>query len=100
MGDHKTAKSVFDIDSVQLLKIAKGMNDGYDMMGNELTSPTDLCLGAVVNVVALILKKACRSSKKVGGIVNRRPDRPPPRGRNNWSIRNTRARKVKIRSKD
>ncbi len=25
------------------------MNDGYDMMGNELTSPTDLCLGAVVN---------------------------------------------------
>ena len=49
LGDHKTAKSVFDIDSVQLLKIAKGMNDGYDMMGNELTSPTDLCLGAVVN---------------------------------------------------
>ena len=25
------------------------MNAGYDMMGNELTQPTDLCLGAVVN---------------------------------------------------
>jgi 5,10-methylenetetrahydrofolate reductase len=49
LGDHKTAKSVFDIDSVQLLKIAKGMNAGHDMMGNELTQPTDLCLGAVVN---------------------------------------------------
>jgi methylenetetrahydrofolate reductase (NADPH) len=34
---------------VQPLKIAKGMNEGYDMMGNELTRPTDLCLGAVVN---------------------------------------------------
>jgi 5,10-methylenetetrahydrofolate reductase len=49
LGDHQTAKAVFDIDSVQLLKIAKGMNEGYDMMGNELTRPTDLCLGAVVN---------------------------------------------------
>jgi len=49
LGDHQTAKAVFDIDSVQLLKIAKGMNEGYDMMGNELTQPTDLCLGAVVN---------------------------------------------------
>jgi len=49
LGDHISAKPVFDLDSVQLLKIAKGMNDGYDMMGNELTQPTDLCLGAVVN---------------------------------------------------
>jgi methylenetetrahydrofolate reductase (NADPH) len=49
LGDHKTAKAVFDIDSVQLLKIAKGMNEGSDMMGNALTQPTDLCLGAVVN---------------------------------------------------
>jgi methylenetetrahydrofolate reductase (NADH) len=49
LGDHPSAKAVFDIDSVQLLKIAKGMNEGFDMMGNELTMPTNLCLGAVVN---------------------------------------------------
>ncbi|MBW2219569.1 MAG: methylenetetrahydrofolate reductase [Deltaproteobacteria bacterium] len=49
LGDHKSAKSVFDIDSVQLLKIASGLNEGHDMMDNELTQPTDLCLGAVVN---------------------------------------------------
>ena len=49
LGDHQSAKAVFDIDSVQLLKIARGMNAGYDMMGNALTQPTDLCLGAVVN---------------------------------------------------
>lgn len=49
LGDHKSAKSVFDIDSVQLLKIAKGLNEGYDMMGNALTLSTNLALGAVVN---------------------------------------------------
>lgn len=49
LGDHHSAKSVFDIDSVQLLKVAKNLNSGHDMIGNELTQPTDLCLGAVVN---------------------------------------------------
>ncbi len=49
LGDHKSAKSVFDIDSVQLLKIAKGLNEGHDMVGNTLTKSTDLALGAVVN---------------------------------------------------
>jgi 5,10-methylenetetrahydrofolate reductase len=49
LGDHKSAKSVFDIDSVQLLKIASGLNQGHDMMGNPLTQATNLALGAVVN---------------------------------------------------
>ncbi len=49
LGDHKQAKPVFDIDSVGLLKIAKTMNEGKDMVGNDLTQPTDLALGAVVN---------------------------------------------------
>ncbi|MFH1137334.1 MAG: methylenetetrahydrofolate reductase [Pseudomonadota bacterium] len=49
LGDHKAAKSVFDIDSVNLIRIAKGLNEGRDMMGNRLTQATNLCLGAVVN---------------------------------------------------
>ena len=49
LGDHKSAKSVFDIDSVQLLNIAQGLNDGHDMMGNQLTKNTNASLGAVVN---------------------------------------------------
>jgi 5,10-methylenetetrahydrofolate reductase len=49
LGDHQAAKSVFDIDSVQLIQIARGLNQGRDMMGNELTQATNLCLGAVVN---------------------------------------------------
>jgi 5,10-methylenetetrahydrofolate reductase len=49
LGDHISAKSVFDIDSVHLLNIARTLNEGRDMIGNKLTQPTDLCLGAVVN---------------------------------------------------
>lgn len=49
LGDHRQAKTVFDIDSVQLLTIASGLNKGYDMMGNHLSAPADLCLGAVAN---------------------------------------------------
>ncbi len=49
LGDHSTAKPVFDIDSVHLLKIATGMRSGHDMEGNELTQAPDLALGAVVN---------------------------------------------------
>lgn len=49
LGDHPTAKGVFDIDSVQLLDIARGLNQGHDMMGHNLTAASDLALGAVVN---------------------------------------------------
>jgi 5,10-methylenetetrahydrofolate reductase len=48
-GDHPSAKPVFDLDSVQLLEMARGLNQGRDMTGHQLTQPTDLCLGAVVN---------------------------------------------------
>lgn len=49
LGDHPTAKAVFDLDSVQLVRLAKGLNQGHDMVGNALTQATDLALGAVVN---------------------------------------------------
>ena len=48
LGDHKGAKPVYDLDSVQLLQVAKGLNEGHDMMGNELEGKPDFCLGAVV----------------------------------------------------
>jgi 5,10-methylenetetrahydrofolate reductase len=49
LGDHRAAKPVFDLDSVQLLKIAKGLRRGYDMAGNELSFAADMALGAVAN---------------------------------------------------
>lgn len=48
-GDHPQAKSVYDLDSVQLLSVMKGLNEGKDMMGNELKGKTDFYCGAVVN---------------------------------------------------
>jgi len=49
LGDHPEAKKVFDLDSVQLLVAARGLNEGCDLAGHEVDPPSDLCLGAVVN---------------------------------------------------
>jgi len=47
-GDHKGAKPVYDVESVQLLKIVDGLNNGKDMSGNEMKGATDFFQGAVV----------------------------------------------------
>ncbi|MCX5700748.1 MAG: methylenetetrahydrofolate reductase [Candidatus Omnitrophica bacterium] len=50
LGDHPDAKPVFDLDSVQLLQVAKKLQEGADMKGNKLTGASPkFCLGAVVN---------------------------------------------------
>jgi 5,10-methylenetetrahydrofolate reductase len=49
LGDHRSAKPVFDVDSVHLLRIATEMKNGHDMAGHELTQAPDFTLGAVVN---------------------------------------------------
>ena len=49
-GDHPEAKPVFDLDSVQLLQVAKKLQAGTDMNGNKLVGKAPkFCLGAVVN---------------------------------------------------
>ncbi len=50
VGDHVDAKPVFDLDSVLLLETIKGLEEGKDFAGNELTGegrPT-FCKGAIV----------------------------------------------------
>lgn len=47
-GDHKDAKPVYDIESVQLLKLVDRLNNGKDMAGNELKGSTNFFQGAVV----------------------------------------------------
>ncbi len=48
-GDHPQAKPVYDLDSVSLLSVIQALNEGKDMMGNELKGKTDFFAGAVVN---------------------------------------------------
>ncbi len=44
-GDHTQAKGVFDLDSTQLLAVARGLNEGADMNGAALTGSTGFFLG-------------------------------------------------------
>jgi len=49
LGDHPQAKPVYDLDSVQLLWAINRLNEGYDMVGNELKGKPAFFPGAVVN---------------------------------------------------
>ncbi|MBF0466854.1 MAG: methylenetetrahydrofolate reductase [Nitrospirae bacterium] len=47
-GDHKSARPVYDIESVQLLQVVNALNNGKDMSGNDLKGATSFFQGAVV----------------------------------------------------
>lgn len=49
LGDHPDSLPVFDLDSVQLLQVVSGLNQGKDMMGNDLEGKPNFFPGAVVN---------------------------------------------------
>jgi methylenetetrahydrofolate reductase (NADPH) len=66
VGDHKEAKPVFDLDSVQLLKMAREMESGRDMSGNELKGTPQFCLGSSVHPEAdFIEPQLIKFEKKV-----------------------------------
>lgn len=48
VGDHKEAKGVFDLDSVQLLRAIRLLETGKDLGGNDLDGAVDFCAGAIV----------------------------------------------------
>ncbi|WP_455243836.1 methylenetetrahydrofolate reductase [Petrachloros mirabilis] len=48
VGDHKDAKPVYDLDSVQVMQLVQGLNSGRDMAGNKLDGSTTFTIGAAV----------------------------------------------------
>jgi 5,10-methylenetetrahydrofolate reductase len=48
LGDHKDAKSVFDLDSSQLLETVRILESGKDLGGNDLDGTVSFCAGAIV----------------------------------------------------
>jgi len=48
VGDHKEAKPVYDLDSVQVMQLVQGLNKGKDMVGNKLDGSTAFTIGAAV----------------------------------------------------
>jgi len=68
VGDHKEAKPVFDLDSVQLLKMIRTMESGTDITGNELKGAPKFCIGASVHPEAdFIEPQLVKFEKKVAG---------------------------------
>lgn len=52
-GDHPEARRIYDIDSTQLIEVARGMRDrGVYLSGRHLDSPPPLFIGAVENPFA------------------------------------------------
>ncbi|HMK49812.1 MAG TPA: methylenetetrahydrofolate reductase [Thermodesulfovibrionales bacterium] len=65
-GDHKDAKPVYDVESVQLLQIVDSLNSGRDISGKELKGATDFIQGAVVTPEAAPLEpQTIKFEKKV-----------------------------------
>jgi 5,10-methylenetetrahydrofolate reductase len=48
VGDHKEAKPVYDLDSIGVMQVIHGLNQGKDMGGHKLSGMTDLYVGAAV----------------------------------------------------
>ncbi|MFZ3047018.1 MAG: methylenetetrahydrofolate reductase [Desulfatirhabdiaceae bacterium] len=48
LGDHKDAKPVHDLESVQILKAVRMLETGQDLSGNALKGAPRFCAGAVV----------------------------------------------------
>lgn len=66
VGDHKTAKSVFDLDSTQLLRAIRSLEAGKDLGGNALEGKVEFCTGAIVTPEARPLEpQLIKFEKKV-----------------------------------
>lgn len=69
LGDHPQAKPVYDLDSVELLLVIRRLNEGHDMVGNELKGKPDFFAGAVVtpgsNTEAALELQLIKMEKKI-----------------------------------
>jgi 5,10-methylenetetrahydrofolate reductase len=52
IGDHFEARAVFDLDVMGLLGATKRLQEGYDLVGNDLQGKPHFCVGALINAAA------------------------------------------------
>jgi len=57
IGDYPSATSVYDVDSIGLIRALGRMNTGRDLMGNPLGSPTGFTIACAVNPAAEDLER-------------------------------------------
>jgi len=67
LGDYPFATSVYDVDAIGAIRIAKGLNDGHALAGNPMSGPpTKLHIGAGANPGAIDLdQEVARFEKKI-----------------------------------
>jgi 5,10-methylenetetrahydrofolate reductase len=51
-GDHHQARSVYDIDLLELLQVARALQDGKDLAGIELSGAPEFLIGATIDAGA------------------------------------------------
>jgi 5,10-methylenetetrahydrofolate reductase len=49
IGDHPTAKPVFDVDAAELMSVMKKLESGFDMTDHKLEGAPSFCIGAALN---------------------------------------------------
>ena len=49
VGDHPGASSVYDVSSVELIKIIRRLNDGFNHVGKSIKTPTQFVIGCTFN---------------------------------------------------
>ncbi len=64
IGDYPHATSVFDIDSIGLIRAVKSMNEGRDLMGNSIDQPTSFFIACAANPVADDMDKELEKLEK------------------------------------
>ena len=68
VGDHKEAKGVFDLDSLQLLNTIRELTSGKDLGGSDLDGAVEFCAGAIVTPEAQPIEpQLIKFEKKVEG---------------------------------
>jgi len=68
VGDHKEAKGVFDLDSLQLLNTIRQLTSGQDLGGNSLDGAVEFCAGAIVTPEAQPIEpQLIKFEKKIDG---------------------------------
>jgi 5,10-methylenetetrahydrofolate reductase len=49
VGEYRSSKAVYDLDTVQLIKTARLLESGVDLAGKKLSGSPKFCIGAVIN---------------------------------------------------
>jgi homocysteine S-methyltransferase len=60
IGDYPYATSVYDVDSIGLIRALRQMNDGRDLMGNPIGGKTQFCIACACNPAAYDLDREIR----------------------------------------